>query len=106
MKHTAEPWVLMLNHGEPYAILPAGRQGTICSFCAPFPKEEDIKRAISCVNACANIPDPEAIPKAISLLKEAALEIQYLHDKLHTTTGSGNAVLVRIDALLAELEVK
>ena len=99
MKHTKEPWVLMLNQGEPYAILPAGRQGTICSFCAPFPKEGDIKRAISCVNACAGIPDPaEAIPDLVEAVES------FLRP-YHTPETYGPA-LEAMRAALAKMKVK
>ena len=46
-----------------------------------------------------------AAPRMKELLKDAALQIQYLQEKFGET-GSVNAVLARIDALLAELEAK
>ena len=101
MKYTSEPWVLMLNQGEPYAILPAGRQGTICSFCAPFPKKEDIKRAISCVKACAGIPDPaEAIPALV----EAAQGI--FPANLSSDPQVWADAMDKLQAALAKMEVK
>lgn len=44
-------------------------------------------------------------PEGVAALKDARLQIDYLHGKFQET-GSGNAVLSRIGAALAMLEVK
>lgn len=64
---------------------------------------EDIVGRITFSRAC--LPhiemDRQFRERMIALLKEARLEITYLHEKFQET-GSGNAVLARIDALLKE----
>jgi hypothetical protein len=44
-----------------------------------------------------------AAPCLFEALLEAKLQIQYLHDKF-SQTGSGNAILARIDAALAKAQ--
>lgn len=42
-KHTPGPWVEFVDEGETVAIIPAGREGDICSFAAPYPKRDDAR---------------------------------------------------------------
>ena len=59
--------------------------------------EETEANAAFIVRAC-NSHD-----ELIEVLKDAILEIEYLHDKFKTT-GSGNATLAKIDAAIAKAE--
>jgi len=64
---------------------------------------------VTAVNACQEVnPDnPMAVAESIKdvyeELKEAKLQIEYLHDKFKVT-GTGNTVLARIDNTLAKAE--
>jgi hypothetical protein len=44
-----------------------------------------------------------ALDRAESVLTEARLHIEYLIDRLGETTGSGNMIIARIEAALADI---
>jgi hypothetical protein len=48
-EHTPTPWVLFVDGKKPYAIMPAGREGDICSF-QQAPSDEDADFIIAAVN--------------------------------------------------------
>ena len=43
------------------------------------------------------------ISELVGMLEDASIQIEYLHEKFGVT-GSGNAVLARIDSLLAKVK--
>jgi len=69
MKHTPGPWIVMLSEDKPYAILPAGRHGTICQFSDVYMDQEANARLIAAapdlLEACE-----EALPYCDGLIQE------------------------------------
>lgn len=78
MNHTPEPWKLVISDGENLCI----RQDTSYGFrrvaiasknaATGWTQEDEAnaQRIVACVNACAGIKNPEAIPDLIASFKE------------------------------------
>lgn len=92
--HTRTPWIAQGKNVTRNGVMAHGY----------FDKIEDAGRAVSCVNACADIPDPSAIPEAIEVLKMYVKNIAPAHDKLF---NPDTCVCLDCDArrALARLEV-
>ena len=43
MSKTPGPWIEFADKGDTIAILPAGREGTVCEFKFPFPSRADAR---------------------------------------------------------------
>lgn len=46
-EHTPGPWVGFSDQGKDVAILPAGKDGTICDFSEPYPSRADAQVMIA-----------------------------------------------------------
>jgi hypothetical protein len=91
MNHTPTPW-----KAERWLIMDMSNR-RIAEASIGITGEIDLANAAFIVRAC-NSHD-----ELIEVLKDAILEIEYLHDKFKTT-GSGNATLAKIDAAIAKAE--
>lgn len=49
VEHTPTPWIIFTDNGEPYAIMPAGRGGDICTF-RDQPSNADADFIVKAVN--------------------------------------------------------
>lgn len=91
MKHTPEPWTLtkriesfLSTKWDAFAFFVEGPKDSMCRPCAVFTDgeknrglaEANAERIISCINACAGIPDPEVtIPALVEALKNLCEEV-------------------------------
>jgi len=82
LKHTPEPWTVnkhVLVLGE-YKVLIADFDGS--DFMSDWKATANAERAVSCVNACRNIPNPEeVVPKLVEALRDAKETINALETK-------------------------
>jgi hypothetical protein len=79
-----------------------GPDGTWDSFAGDYPSAAVIYR-IYATAAIAALSAPRPDEGVILALREARSQIDYLHGRLGSETGSGNATLAKIDAALSHL---
>lgn len=95
-KHTPGPWRIALGSHD---LIYAGATLVAQADCGLF-SESNVPR-VDEVSANARLIS--AAPELLEALKEARLQIDYLHGKFKET-GSGNSVLSTIDAAIAKAE--
>jgi len=91
MEHTKEPWHYAPHHGE-VDIMAHNPSHAVCRMfvdrgigadtAQPTPKQDAV-RIVACVNACAGIPNPAAIPAALAALVESAKQHRARGDNGH-----------------------
>jgi hypothetical protein len=92
-KHTPGPWVAIPTLSGAISINRTAR--------VPIAQVGGAGWHLGQEMAEANARLIAAAPELLSALEEARLQIQYLHEKF-SHTGSGNAVLSRIEAAIAK----
>lgn len=102
-KHSPLPWKMEMethfDSDEQYFRSVVGPDGkTIClaGFAISMGSSDDETFA----NSAFIVKAVNSYAKLVNALKESRAQIEYLHDKFQET-GSGNAILARIDAALA-----
>ena len=98
-KHTPEPWTVEQGNTpigdtgdyEGWQQITGSNQRSVCHFQEDWgdgfiQAEKNAERIISCVNAMASIPDPQAYRKAVEELVEASRMV-YSHATITRTGG-------------------
>ena len=81
MKHTPEPW--HVTTGSIYSptgatIAHMHREPERGNTIRPVERDENARHIVACVNACAGIENPEALPEALT----AAQNLIHMYDNL------------------------
>jgi len=105
MNHTKEPWAINggTNRAGDLFIWRAGEYfgghaiAKVCEHCQEG-AQANAARIVACVNGCASVANPEAVPELLKLLKEAVRRLGPLGGPW---TDRANAAIA-----LAEWEVK
>lgn len=103
-KHTPGPWRVreMVRHGQLHGYFVAANDVNGFAYDAEILGEDEYRDGLGRWAADANLI--AAAPELLEALIDAGLQITYLHEKLGSDTGTGNASLARIRAAIAKAE--